>query len=706
MYRLIETIIEMKKVFILVLILLMNLGMVKAHNNPLTGKFNTPHETAPFGKIENKHFLPAFKKAIAEGEAEIKTVNENTETPTFKNTIVALESSGRLLNRTTGIFFNLLSSETNDDLQKIAQEVSPMLTKFQNDITLNPVLFKKVKEVYNQREKLDLDIEQQTLLENTYVGFVRQGANLSEKDKEKFREISTELSKLTLTFGENVLKETNNYELHITDKSKLKGLPQGVLEAASAKAKTKDKEGWLFDLTMPSYLPFMKYADNRELRKELYLAYNSKSFKEDKLDNQENVKRIVNLRLEQAKLLGYDNYGDYILERRMAMNPAGVYKLLDDLYEASFTVALNETNEIQEFAGKNGFKSEIMPWDWSYYSEKLKVEKFDLNDEIMKPYFELSNVVDGVFGLATELFGITFKPNNNIPVYNPEVTAYEVFDADGKYLSVFYTDFHPRQSKRGGAWMNDIKSQWMENEVDSRPHITIVMNFTRPTETKPALLTFSEVETFMHEFGHALHGMFASSTYSSLSGTNVYRDFVELPSQIMENWAIEKDFLDRFAVHYKSGEKIPEDLVKKIVDSRNYLSGYLSIRQLSFCYLDMAWHTLENPFAGDVKNFEEKAWKKTRIFPVIDEVCMSTQFGHLFAGGYAAGYYGYKWAEVLDADAFSLFKEKGLFNKKVATSFRQNILEKGGTEHPMALYKRFRGQEPTVDALLERSGLK
>jgi len=696
----------MKRIQLLVLIFLLNLGMVKAQNNPLLGEFKTPHQTAPFDKIENEHFLPAFKKTIAKGEAEIKFVIENPEEPTYENTIVAMESAGRLLNRTAGIFFNLLSSETNDELQKIAQEVSPMLTKFQNDITLNPVLFRKIKEVYAQKDKLNLNAEQQTLLENTYVGFVRQGANLSEKDKEKFREISTELSKLTLTFGENVLKETNAYELHITDKSKLSGLPDGVLEAAAGKAKSKEKDGWVFDISMPSYLPFMKYADNRDLRKELYLAYGSKSFKNNDLDNQKNVKRIVQLRLEQAELLGYKNYADYVLERRMAMNPAGVYKLLDDLYKASYNVALKEKKEILDFARENGFNDELMPWDWSYYSEKLKVEKFDLSDEMMKPYFELSNVVDGVFGLATELFGITFKPNKNIPIYNDEVTAYEVFDADGTFLSVFYTDFHPRKGKRGGAWMNDFKSQWKENGVDSRPHVTIVMNFTRPTETKPALLTFSEVETFMHEFGHALHGMLANSTYSSLSGTNVYRDFVELPSQIMENWAVEKDFLDRFAVHYKTGEKIPAELVKKIVDSQNYLAGYLSVRQLSFGYLDMAWHTLEEPFKGEVKEFEEKAWKKTQLFPVINEVCMSTQFGHLFAGGYAAGYYGYKWAEVLDADAFSVFKEKGLFNKEVATSFRENILEKGGTEHPMVLYKRFRGQEPTVDALLERSGLK
>lgn len=679
--------------------------MSNTRNNPLLGDFRSPHNAAPFDKIKNEHFLPAFKKSIEEGEAEVKAVIENEDKPTFVNTVVALEKSGRLSSRTSGIFFNLLSSETNDELQKIAQEVSPMLTKFQNDITLNPVLFEKIKVVYNQKSQLDLTLEQQTLLENTYVGFVREGANLTETQKQGFREISTEISKLTLTFGENVLKETNNYELHISSKSKLAGLPEGVLEAAAGKAKSKEKEGWIFDITNPSYLPFMKYADNRELRKEMYLAYSSKSFKGNEFDNQKNVKRIVELRLAQANLLGYKNYADYILERQMAMNSKNVYKLLGDLYEASFNVAKQEKAEVQKFAKRSGFEGEIMPWDWSYYSEKLKMEKFDLNDEMLKPYFELSNVVDGVFGLATELYGITFKPNNEIPIYNEEATAYEVIDANGKFLSLLYTDFHPRKGKQGGAWMNDFKSQWKGDGVDSRPHVTIVMNFTRPTETKPALLTFSELETFLHEFGHSLHGMLANSTYSSLSGTNVYRDFVELPSQIMENWAVEKDFLDRFAVHYKTGERIPAELVQKIVDSQNYLAGYLSIRQLSFGYLDMAWHTLEKPFEGDVKDFEENAWKKTQIFPSIKESCMSTQFGHLFAGGYAAGYYGYKWAEVLDADAFSVFKVKGLFDKEVAASFRKNILEKGGTEHPMVLYKRFRGQEPSVDALLKRSGL-
>lgn len=696
----------MKNNFIATLILCMNIVMVNAQNNPLLGEFNTPHQTAPFNEIKNEHFIPAFQESIKQGEAEINAIVNNTATPTFENTVVALDRVGKLLGRTAGIFFNLMSAETSDELQQIAQEVSPLLTKFQNDISLNPVLFERVKAVYAQKEKLGLNAEQQTLIENSYLNFIRQGANLSEEQKERFREISTELSQLTLKFGENVLKETNNYQLHVTDKNKLTGLPEGALEAASAKAKAENKEGWIFDLNMPSYLPFMKNADNRELRKELYMAFNSRSFKGNEFDNQENVKKITALRLEMAKLLGYPNYAAYALERRMATNEAGVNKLLDDLYQASFNKALQEKAEIQDYAKRNGFAGEIMPWDWTYYSEKLKVEKFDLNDEMLKPYFELNKVTDGVFSLATQLFGITFKVNKEIPVYNEEVVPYEVFDADGKFLSVFYTDFHPRPGKQGGAWMNDFKGQWKENGTDSRPHVTIVMNFTRPTETKPALLTFDELETFMHEFGHALHGMLANSTYQSLSGTNVYRDFVELPSQIMENWAVEKEFLDQFASHYQTGEKIPASLVQKIVDAQNYLAGNLSIRQLSFGYLDMAWHTQENPFTGNVKEFEDKAWAKTRIFPVIDEVCMSVQFSHLFAGGYAAGYYSYKWAEVLDADAFSVFKEKGLFNKEVAQSFRENILEKGGTEHPMVLYKRFRGQEPTVDALLERSGLK
>ncbi len=674
--------------------------------NPLLGTFNTPHETAPFGEIKNRHFMPAFHESIKKGEADVQAILNNEKAPDFENTIAALDNAGRLLDRTSGIFFNLLNAETNNELQKIAQEISPLLTKFHNDITLDPKLFARVKSVYRHKNDLDLTVEQQTLLENTFQKFIRNGANLSEEQKEKFRKISSGLAILSLKFAQNVLKETNKYELHITDIGQLKGLPESLLEAAAGKAKEKGKEGWVFDITMPSYLPFMKYADNRTLRKEMFMAYMSKSYKGDELDNSETVKKIVSLRLEMAKLLKYKNYADYVLEHRMAMNPAGVYKLLDDLFAASAKVAKKEKEEIEGYAKEIGAEEEIMPWDWSYFSEKLKIKKFELDDEMLKPYFELNRVIDGVFGLATGLYGITFRTNKNIPVYNNEVVPYEVYDANGKFLAVLYTDFHPRQGKQGGAWMNDFKGQWKEGGTDSRPHIVIVMNFTRPTETKPALLTFREVETFLHEFGHALHGMLTQCTYPGLSGTNVYRDFVELPSQIMENWAVEKDFLDRFAFHYKTGEKIPDGLAKKIKASKNFLAGYLSVRQLSFGYLDMAWHTLEAPYNGNVKDFEEEAWGKAQIFPIIKGICMSTQFGHLFSGGYAAGYYGYKWAEVLDADAFSIFKEKGLFNREVATSFRKNILEKGGTEHPINLYKRFRGQEPTVDALLERNGLK
>ncbi len=682
------------------------LSVITNAQNPLLQKFDTSHETAPFHKIKAEHFLPAFEEAIKQGEAEVKSVTDNPVAPTFENTIEQLERSGKLLDRIARIFFNLLSAETNDEMQQLAQEVSPMITKYQNDITLNPILFKRIKTVYDKRDNLNLTPEQHTLLEHTYIDFVRQGANLSEADKERFREIRTELSKLTLKFGENVLKETNRYELHISDKSELAGLPESALEAAAQKAKSKDKEGWVFDLTLPSALPFMKNADNRDLRKELALAYESKSFKGDELDNQDNIVKIVNLRLEMARLLGYETYADYVLERRMAMNPEGVYKLLDDLYEASFKIAQKDKEEVQKFAEKAGFSEEIMPWDWFYYSEKLKEEKYGINDEILKPYFELNNVIDGVFGLATELFGITFNENRKIPVYNDEVIPYEVYDNDGSFLAVLFADFHPRPGKRGGARMSSFKGQWKEDDRNSRPHVNIVMNFTRPTETRPALLTFNEMKVFMHEFGHALHGILANSTYPSLSGLRVYRDFVELPSQLLENWAVEKDFLDRFARHYETEAFIPAELVEKIRASENFQAGYHTVSMIGRGLLDMAWHTQRKPFYGDVKQFEEEAWKKTQLFPVIDQVATSTRFEHLFAGGYAAGYYGYQWAQVLDADAFSLFKERGLFNREVAQSFREQILEKGGTEHPMVLYKRFRGQEPTVDALLERSGLR
>lgn len=681
--------------------------MEKERTNPFFSEFDTPHQTAPFNRFEEGDYLPAFKEAIIRGKSEVQSIIDNTEEPTFENTIVALEESGELLNTVAGVFYNLLSAETSDSLQAIAQKVSPMLTNYNNDINLNAELFAKVKAVYGQKESLQLDTEQNTLLENTYVGFTRSGANLNDADKDKFREISTELSKLTLDFGNNVLAETNAFELHISNLEELAGLTNDILDAAAAKAKKKGKEGgWLFDISMPSYLPFMKNADNRDLRRQMFIAYSSKGAKDNEYNNEDKVRRIVELRLETAKLLGHETYADYVLTRRMAKNPAGVYKLLDDLYDASMNMAKAEMAELYNFAKEQGFKDDkIQPWDFSYYSEKLKKEKYELNDEMLKPYFELSNVEKGVFGLATDLYGITFVENKDIPVYHEEVKAYDVIDEDGSFLAVFYTDFHPRPSKRGGAWMNSVKEQYIKDGENSRPHIMIVMNFTRPTETKPALLTFNEVETFLHEFGHALHGMLANSAYSSISGTNVYRDFVELPSQIMENWAVEKEFLDKFAVHYETGEKIPEELVGKIIASKNYMAGYASVRQLSFGYLDMAWHDTNVAITDDVKKFEEEAWEKTQLFDAVPGCIMSTQFSHLFAGGYAAGYYGYKWAEVLDADAFSMFQQNGLFDKKTAASFRENILEKGGSEDPMELYVRFRGQEPTTDALLKRSGM-
>lgn len=674
------------------------------NENPLNGNFNTPFNTIPFNKIKTEHYMPAFEQAIKDGETEIKQIVENNEKPTFENTVEALENSGDLLDRTSSIFFNMISSNTSSELQQLAQTVSPMITEYQNNIILNTDLFERVKNVYNKRENLNLNTEQAKLLDDTYQRFARNGANLSDTDKVKYREISEELSKLALEFGNNVLEETNLYKKHITDKNLVKGVPESALEIASEKAKKKSLEGYIFDITIPSYNAVMKYANNRELRKELFTEFMTKACKGNKYDNKDITKRIVELRIKKAQLLGYKNYADYVLVRRMAETPKNVYNLLDDLLDASMPVAKKEKQEVTEYAKTLGFNEEVMPWDWLYYSEKLKTKKFDLNDEMLKPYFKLENVIDGVFGLATDLYGITFKENKEIPVYHPDVKPFEVYNNDGSLLAILYTDFHPRESKRGGAWMNEFLGQYKRNGVDNRPHVTIVMNFTPSTETKPALLTFDEVETFLHEFGHALHGMFANSTYKSLSGTNVYRDFVELPSQIMENWAGEKEFLDKFAIHYQTGKKIPTKLIEKIHKAKNFNEGYASIRQLSFGFLDMAWHTLEKTYTGNVKEFEEKAWEKTQIFYEIEGIAMSTQFNHLFAGGYAAGYYGYKWAEVLDADAFSLFKKNGIYDKVTAESFRKNILEKGGREHPMILYKAFRGQEPTVEALKERSG--
>ncbi len=680
-------------------------GLAQAAN-PLLEKYNTPYETIPFNKIKNEHYLPAIEVAMKEHNKEIDAIVNNTKPATFENTIVALEKSGALLTKVTTPFFNLLGAETNDEMQAIAQKVSPMLSEHGNAITLNNKLFARVKAVYDAKDKLKLTAEQQMLLQKTYDRFAENGANLSDKDKETYKQLSKDLSMLTLNFGQNGLKETNKWSMQITDKSLMTGLPQDVLDMLAINAKKAGKEGWVLDLKATTYGPVMKYADNRDLRRELYIAYSTRNMLGGEFDNVENVRKIANLRLQMVKLLGNKSYADYSLVHRMAENKANVYDLLTKLLVAYKPAAEKEYADLQDFANKKGAYFKVQSWDWSYYSEKLKAEKFDLNDEMLKPYFELENVKKGVFGLATKLYGIKFVKNTNIPVYHAEVDAYDVVDEKGKFVAVLYTDFHPRDGKRSGAWMSEFKGQWLDGKKDSRPHITIVMNFTRPTETKPALLTFDEVTTFLHEFGHALHGMLTKCTYESLSGTSVYRDFVELPSQIMENWGPEKAFLDGFAKHYQTGEKIPAALIQKIKDAENFNIANFSLRQLSFGFLDMAWHTLEIPYTGDVIKFEKEAMSKTQILPVINEVSMSPTFNHIFAGGYAAGYYSYKWAEVLDADAYSVFVKNGIFDKKTAASFRENILVKGGTEHPMTLYKRFRGQEPTIDALLIRNGIK
>lgn len=677
--------------------------------NPFFEKYDTPHGTTPFDKIKTEHYEPAIREGIRRQAAEIDAITGNAEAPTFENTVVAYEQSGELLNRVTTVFGNLRSAETNDELQEIAQKMVPLLSEHSNNISLNEKLFERVKAVYDRKDELSLTREQEKLLEDAYNGFVRHGANLQGKAKEKYRELTRELSTLTLQFSENNLKEVNNYQLVLTDKAQLAGLPESAVEAAAETAKERGVEGWVFTLQAPSYVPFMTYADDRELRRELYMAYNTKCTHDNEYNNLEIVPKLANLRMCIAQLLGYENYADYTLKERMAETSDAVYKLLNNLLEAYTPAAKKEYEEVQALARKEqraGFT--VMPWDWSYYSNKLKDEKFSINEEMLRPYFELGKVIEGVFGLATRLYGITFKKNPHIPVYHKDVDAYEVFDKDGTYLAVLYTDFHPREGKRAGAWMTEYKGQWINPETgeNSRPHISVVMNFTKPTESKPALLTHSEVETFLHEFGHALHGIFANSTYESLSGTNVYWDFVELPSQIMENFGIEREFLNTFASHYETGEALPDELIQRMVDASNFNVAYACLRQVSFGLLDMAWYTRATPFEGDVKAYEQEAWARAQILPVVPETCMSTQFSHIFAGGYSAGYYSYKWAEVLDADAFSLFKQKGIFNRKVAQSFRDNILSKGGTEHPMVLYKRFRGQEPTIDALLIRNGIK
>ncbi len=676
------------------------------NTNPLLGDYKTPYQTPPFGQIKHEHYIPAVDSAISLARAEVDEIINSTDEPTFENTIVEMDKGGKKLSDITNILFNLNSCETDSTLQKIVREVAPKLTDFSNDINLNPKLFEKVKRVYEKNDTLNLSAEQKTLLDKTYKGFVRNGANLSESQKERYRVITRDLSDLSLQFDENLLAESNAYQLHITNADDLAGLPQSLIDAAAMVAKDKGKDGWMITLDIPMYLPFMKYSEKRELREQLFKAYNSKCFKGNERDNQNIIKRIVELRLEQAKLLGYENFSTFVLEERMAESSEKVNKFLKQLEDASIPAARRELEEVTAFAKKLGFTDKLQKWDWSYFTEKLKNQKYSYSEEELKPYFRLENVREGIFKLANMLYGLNFTLNKKISVYHPDVLAYEVTDESKKFIGVLYLDFFPREGKNGGAWMTSFRSQYKTDGQDVRPLISIVTNFTKPTDKDPSLLTFNEFSTFLHEFGHALHGLLSDVTYNSLSGTSVYRDFVELPSQIMENWAVEKNFLDLFAVHYQTGEKIPQELVDKIINSRNFLAGYASIRQLGFGILDMAWHSMNDPFTGNVNDFEKNQLKALDILPEVKGTNISTSFSHIFAGGYAAGYYSYKWAEVLDADAFSLFKEKGIFDKETANSFRTNILSKGGSEHPMILYKRFRGQEPTIDALLVRSGLK
>lgn len=675
--------------------------------NPLLEAWNTPFHTPPFDRIRTSDYEPAFEVAIQEQKEAIDRIIHNPAAPDFANTIVAIERSGERLERICGVFFNVLNADANDELMAISERISPKLTACTNDIYLNNALFERVQAVYEKRGQWGLDVEDRKLLDETYRAFQERGATLSEADKETYRQLSTELSLLSLRFEQNALKDKQRFEMLLTKEEELAGLPDSIREAAAHRAKEKGRTGWLFTLDAPSYVPFMRYADSRALREQMYRAYLSIGNKGDEFDNKEIVRRIVNIRLQLANLLGYPDYASYELSHKMAKDESHVYELLNNLLAAYKPVAMDELHTVQGFAiGLSQTDIELKPWDWSYYSEKLKDIRFQVNDEMTRPYFSLEQVRQGVFGLATRLYGITFRANRDIPVYHPEVQAYEVYDADGTFLAILYTDFFPREGKQSGAWMNSVKPQYHDADGrDSRPQVIIVMNFTRPTDTKPSLLTYDEVETLLHEFGHALHGILAAGRYASLSGTNVYQDFVELPSQIMENWLRQKEFLDGMAVHYQTGERIPADLVQKLIDFSNFNVGYACCRQVSFGLLDMAWHTLKEPFEGDVPAFEKAAWQRAVVIPDIPEACMSTNFSHLFANGYAAGYYGYKWAEVLDADAFSLFQEKGIFNREVAQSFRDQILSKGGTEDPAVLYRRFRGKDPSIDALLRRNGI-
>lgn len=673
--------------------------------NPLLKEWNTPFGTPPFAEIRTEHFVPAVREALAIAEKEIAAITENAEVPDFNNTIAALDSAGQTLTRITSILFNLNGAETSKPLQEAAQELSPLLARFSNDITLNSKLFERISKIFEKREETELTTEQKILLEKKHRGFILGGAALPEEKRKRFREISEELAQLSLKFEENVLEETNSWELHLTSKDDIAGLPAGIVEAAATEASSRKKEGWVFTLHFPSYVPFMQYSEKRELREKMLKAYSSRAFRGNKHDNGENVIRIVNLRLELAKLLGFENYAVMALDDRMADSPGKVKEFLDELYTASESAARRDFRNVGTYAAENGHQDILQRWDWSFYSEKLKKKLYDIDDEILRPYFPLDKAEEAIFGLASKLYGIKFLRNETVQVYNPEVRVFEVYDSDGTFLAIFYADYHPRPGKNGGAWMTSYRDQRIENGKDIRPLISIVANFTRPTESRPSLLSFNELTTFLHEFGHSLHGMLTKCTYESLSGTGVSRDFVELPSQFMENFAYEKQWLDTWAAHYQTGEKISDAMIRKIKDAAVFNEGYSCMRQLSFSFLDMAWHTIAEPVKGSIADFEEKAMTKTELFPPVPGLNMSAQFGHIFGGGYAAGYYGYKWAEVLDADAFELFRENGIFNPETAMSFRKNILEKGGTEKPQELYRKFRGRDPKIDAFLKRSGL-
>lgn len=675
-------------------------------NNPLLLEWNTPPGTPPFHLIEIIHYRPAIEEAIKSATSEINAIADNKELPDFENTIATFDRVGDTLGRITSVLFNLNSAETSKDLQAVTQEVSPLLTRFSNDITLNQKLFVRIKAVYESRKTSGLVNEQIILTERKYRNFILGGAGLKEEEKVRFRVISEELAKLSLKFEENVLEETNSFEFHITDQDDLSGLPQSLIEMAANESVKRGKAGWVFTLHSPSYVPFMQYSDRRDLREKMLRAYSSRAFRANDFDNSEIVVKITNLRLEMARMLGFRTFAEMILGDRMADTPSKVEKFMDELYTASKPAAIRDFDNILQFARSLGHTGKIERWDWAYYSEKLKKKLYNIDDEILKPYFSLQKVEDAIFGLAKSLYGIRFVQVYNIPLYNEEVKTYEVFDEDDSLLSVLFIDYHPRAGKNGGAWMTSYREQRIINGIEVRPVISIVANFTRKSDTRPSLLTFNELTTFLHEFGHALHGMLTKCNYESLSGTNVARDFVELPSQFMENFAYENQWLSTWASHYVTGEMIPAGIINKIREASTYNEGYGCYRQLGFSFLDMSWHMIMEPVESNITEFEKVALAKTELFSHIDGTCMSASFSHIFGGGYAAGYYGYKWAEVLDADAFSYFTETGIFNKKTAASFRKNILEKGGSEKPLDLYIRFRGKKPSLDAFLLRSGLK